>query len=326
MKFVFFGGKGGVGKTTVSSAYGLKCARAGLDTLVVSTDPAHSTSDVFDQQFGDDPAPVEGHENLWAMEIDPDEEVQRHMQEIKRAMSDQVSPAVVNAIDRQIELAHKTPGAHEAALFDRFVDVMRDSEEYDRVVFDTSPTGGTLRLLGLPEFLGDWIDRLLDKRAKSIELFEKAAVGEHEARRRAEDDPIIRRLEERKETFEFAGRVLREEAAFYLVLNPDELSIRETGRAIEELTEYDLDVEGLVVNKVTPEPDDDEGGRGARYLRERCRTERDRIDEIRSAFDEPVVATIEERVQEVKGSLLAEVAAELAVEVEAPPAASESAK
>jgi arsenite-transporting ATPase len=203
---------------------------------------------------------------------------------------------------------------------------MRDSGEYDRVVFDTSPTGGTLRLLGLPEFLGDWIDRLLDKRAKSIELFEKAAVGEREARRRAENDPIIRRLEERKETFEFAGRVLREEAAFYLVVNPDELSIRETRRAIEELTEYDLDVAGLVVNKVTPEPDDDEEGRGARYLRERCRTERDRIDEIRSAFDEPVVATIEERVEEVKGSLLAEVAAELAVEVGAPPAAGESAK
>ena len=316
MTFVFFGGKGGVGKTTVSSAYGLKCARGGLRTLVVSTDPAHSTSDVFDQQFGDDPSSVDGHENLWAMEIDPDEEVDRHMQEIKRAMGDQVSPAIVNQIDRQIELAHRTPGAYESALFDRFVDVMRNSEEFDRVVFDTSPTGGTLRLLGLPEFLEDWIDRLLDKRAKSIELFEKAAIGEREARRRAEDDPIIERLRKRKETFEFAGDALRNEAAFYLVLNPDELSIRETSRAITELTEHDLGVAGLVVNKVTPEPDDDETGRGAQYLRERCRTERERIEEIERTFDEPVVATIEERVEEVKGSLLEEVAAELDVAVE----------
>ena len=94
-RFVFFGGKGGVGKTTVSSAYGLKCANAGLKTLVVSTDPAHSTSDVFDQHFGDDPARVEGHENLRAMEIDPDEEVQEHMMEIKRRMGDQVSPSAV---------------------------------------------------------------------------------------------------------------------------------------------------------------------------------------------------------------------------------------
>ena len=315
-QFVFFGGKGGVGKTTVSCAYAYRCANAGLRTLVVSTDPAHSVSDVFDQQFGDDPASVDGHENLWAMEIDPDEEVDRHMQEIKRAMGDQVSPAIVNQIDRQIELAHRTPGAYESALFDRFVDVMRNSDEFDRVVFDTSPTGGTLRLLGLPEFLENWIDRLLDKRAKSIELFEKAAIGEREARRRAEDDPIIERLRKRKETFEFAGDALRNEAAFYLVLNPDELSIRETSRAIDELTEHDLGVAGLVVNKVTPEPDDDETGRGAQYLRDRCQTERERIAEIERTFDEPVVATIEERVEEVKGSLLDEVAAELDVAVE----------
>ncbi|HKJ57673.1 MAG TPA: ArsA-related P-loop ATPase, partial [Halobacteriales archaeon] len=99
-KFVFFGGKGGVGKTTVSSAFALKSARAGLRTLIVSTDPAHSTSDVFDQQFDDEARPVDGVENLHAMEIDPDEEVEEHMMEIKRRMGEQVSPAIVNEIDR----------------------------------------------------------------------------------------------------------------------------------------------------------------------------------------------------------------------------------
>src|SRR6056297_1380939 len=115
-KFVFFGGKGGVGKTTVSSAYGLKNARAGLRTLLVSTDPAHSTSDVFGQQFDDEPSSVDGVENLYAMEI-------------KQRMADQVSPSIVNAINSQIELAHKTPGAYEAALFDRFIEVMREAED-----------------------------------------------------------------------------------------------------------------------------------------------------------------------------------------------------
>ncbi|KZN25003.1 ATPase [Haladaptatus sp. R4] len=315
-KFVFFGGKGGVGKTTVSSAYSLKCARSGLKTLVVSTDPAHSTSDVFDQQFGDDPRSVEGIENLWAMEIDPEEEVENHLMEIKRSLGDHVSAGLVNAIDRQVEMAHQTPGAHESALFDRFIDVMQSSEEYDRVVFDTSPTGGTLRLLSLPEFLEGWIDRLLHKRRQSIDLFEKAAIGDREPRRVADGDPIIARLQKRKELFEFAGDVLRDDASFFLVLNPDELSIRETGRAVEELTESGLPVSGLVINKVTPEPDDDETGRGATYLRDRCRTERDRIDHIRESFDEPVVAVIESRVSEVKGSLLADVADELAVDVE----------
>jgi len=318
-KFVFFGGKGGVGKTTVSSAFGLKCAREGMRTLLVSTDPAHSTSDVFDQQFDDDPAAVEGHDNLFAMELDPDEEVQRHMADIKSSMTDQVSPAIVNEIDRQIELAHRTPGAYEAALFDRFIDVMRNSEEYDRVVFDTSPTGGTLRLLALPEFLESWIERLRAKREESVDLFEKAAIGDQEARQKLADDPILRRLAERKEMFEFAGETLREEAVFYLVLNPDELSIEETRRSVEELSEAGLSVGGLVVNKVAPEPEPDETGTGATYLRERYQTEQDRLERIRTEFDEPLVSIIQQRVSEIKDDLLSDVTDELEIETAAAP-------
>jgi arsenite-transporting ATPase len=314
--FVFFGGKGGVGKTTVSSAYAYKCARAGLETLVVSTDPAHSTSDVFDQQFSDEPASVEGIENLSAMEIDPDDEVERHLMETKRAMGDQVSPAMVNEIDRQLEMAHQTPGAYEAALFDRFVSVMRDTE-YDRVVFDTSPTGGTLRLLSLPDFLEGWIDRLLHKRKKSIDLYERAAIGNNEPRRMMDGDPIIARLQTRKEQFEFAGTTLRERAGFFLVVNPDELSVKETSRAVDELLEADLSIEGLAVNKLTPEPDPDENGRGARFLRDRVETEQQRLKTLREEFDQPVVAEIETRISEIKGDFLADVADELDIGVAA---------
>lgn len=319
-KFVFFGGKGGVGKTTVSSAYGLKSARAGYETLLVSTDPAHSTSDVFDQQFEDEPAPVDGIKNLSAMEIDPEAEVQAHLMDIKRRMGDQVSPSIVNQIDRQIELAHQTPGAYEAALFDRFIRVMRNAEDFDRVVFDTSPTGGTLRLLALPEFLEEWIDRLIDKRAESIKLFEKAAIGEREARKRAETDDIIGHLTERKEKFEFAGETLRTDAAFFLVLNPDELSIRETERAIDQLAGYEMGVDGLVLNKVTPEPDPEEGGVGATYLRDRVETERQRIDRIETDFEEPIVGIIESYVEEVKDSRLEDLAGALDIAVEGPTA------
>jgi len=312
--FNFFGGKGGVGKTTVSSAYGLKCAREGLETLVVSTDPAHSTSDVFDQQFDDTPRPVADHDHLHAMEIDPDEEVDRHLTELREQLGQQLSPAMVNEVSMQLEMAHQTPGAYEAALFDRFIEVMRNTEEFDRVVFDTSPTGGTLRLLALPEHLQQWIDRLLHKREKSVEYYERAAIGKKQAKRMLEGDPIIARLQERKEAFEFAGETLREKAAFTLVLNPDELSMRETGRALDSLNKADLPVRGLVVNKLTPAPDPDENGRGATYLRDRVETEQERLAEIRERFDTPIVAEIETRVREVKGSLLAEVADELELE------------
>ena len=269
---------------------------------------------MFDEDFTDEPKPVESEENLHVMEVDPDDELQRHLMETKRALGDQVSAAMVNEIDRQIEMAHQTPGAYEAALFDRFVDVMRDSDEYDRVVFDTSPTGGTLRLLSLPEFLEGWVDRLLHKRQKSVRLFERAAIGNQEPRRMMEGDPIIARLQSRKETFEFAGEALRERAAFFLVVNPDELSIRETRRAIDGLAEHGLTVRGLAVNRLTPGPDDDENGRGARYLRQRVETEEARLRQLREDFEEPLVAAVETRVSEVKGSLLGEVAAELDIE------------
>ncbi|MFC7205161.1 ArsA family ATPase [Haloferax namakaokahaiae] len=314
-KFVFFGGKGGVGKTTMSSAYAVKCSRAGLRTLLVSTDPAHSTRDVFDQEFTDQPSPVEGEPNLDAMEIDPETEVREHLMETKRALSDQVSPAMVNEIDRQIEMSHQTPGAHESALFDRFIEVMRDSEEYDRVVFDTSPTGGTLRLLSLPEYLDGWIQRLIYKRKQSVKLFERAAIGNNEPRRMMDGDPIIARLEARRDNFSFAAETLKNDAAFFLVVNPDQLSIWETKRAVEELDSYDLNVRGLAVNRLTPEPDPDEEGRGARFLRDRVTTEQERLEELREDLEPPLVAAIETRVAEVKGDFLGEVADELDIDV-----------
>ncbi|MDB2238715.1 TRC40/GET3/ArsA family transport-energizing ATPase [Halorubrum ezzemoulense] len=314
-QFVFFGGKGGVGKTTVSCAYAHRCARDGLRTLVVSTDPAHSVSDVFDQRFGDEPESVADVDGLDAMEIDPEDEMQRHLTEIREALSEQVSAAMVSEINRQLEMSHGTPGAYESALFDAFVDVMRtESEPYDRVVFDTAPTGSTLRLLGLPEFLGDWIDRLLYKREQSIDLFEKAAIGDMEPRRLLEGDPVIERLNERKEFFEYAGETMRTDAAFFLVLNPDQLSVNETERAIEAFTERDLRVRGLVANKLTPSPDEGEQGRGARYLREKVETERERLAQVREGFDPPLVAEIESRTTEVRGDVLADVAASLDVE------------
>jgi len=315
--FVFVGGKGGVGKTTISCAYGLKCANAGVETLVVSTDPAHSVSDVFDQQFSDTPEPVEGVDGLSALEIDPDDEVTAHLDDIRNRLSDQVSAAMVNEINQQLEMAHQTPGAYESALFDRFVDVMRSSDPYDRVVFDTAPTGSTLRLLALPEFMEGWVQRLMHKREQSIDLFEKAAIGNNEPRRVMDGDPVLERLRERKEFFEFAGGALRNDAAFFLVLNPDTLSLNETERAIADLEGEDLGVRGLVANKLTPSPDDDEDGRGARFLRDRVETERERVQRVRETFDPPLVAEIEFRTREVQGDLLADVAAELDVAVDA---------
>jgi arsenite-transporting ATPase len=133
-------------------------------------------------------------------------------------------------------------------------------------------------------------------------------------------DPVLARLRERKEFFEFAAGALQSDAAFFFVLNPDQLSVNETRRAIGEMADNDLAVRGIVANRLTPEPDDDENGRGARYLRDRVATETERLAEVRETLTPPLVAEITTRTAEVKGSLLEEVAAELDVEttVEAP--------
>jgi len=317
--FVFFGGKGGVGKTTVSCAYARRSAIAGVETLVVSTDPAHSVSDVFDQSFDDTPQSVRGIDGLSAMEIDPDEEVADHLNDLRHQLAEQVSAAMVNEIEQQLEMAHRTPGAYEAALFDRFVEVMRDPDPFDRVVFDTAPTGATLRLLELPAFLEGWIDRLMSKRRRSLDLFEKAAIGDSQPQATMAGDPILAHLRERKSFFEFATGALRSDAAFFLVLNPDQLSINETERTVESLRTSDLSVAGLIANKLTPKPDPDEDGRGAHYLRERVETERDRLDQVRESFDPPLLAEIGFRSREVRGDLLAEVADELDVDVAVDP-------
>ncbi|WP_049926943.1 ArsA family ATPase [Halopiger goleimassiliensis] len=316
VRHVFVGGKGGVGKTTIAAAHAYNCAGDGLETLLVSTDPAHSVGDLFDQSFGDEPRSVEGVDGLSAMEIDPDEEVSRHLQEIRGKLSEQVSAAMVNEVDSQIEMAHGTPGAYEAALFDRFVTVMRDAEGYDRIVFDTSPTGGTLRLLSLPDHLEGWIDRLATKRRRSIDRYERAAIGDREPRRVLEGDPILAHLEDRKEFFEFAGDTLREDAAFVLVFNPDSLSIRETERTIDRLEEQDLTVHGLVANRLTPEPEPHEEGRGARYLRDRVETERKRLETARERLSPPILGTVESRVAEIRGDRLADVASDLDLGIE----------
>lgn len=307
-RFVFFSGKGGVGKTTIASAFGLRATDAGERTLLVSTDPAHSTGDVFDQEFDDTPRSVAGHDRLDALEIDPDAELERHLTGLRQELASQMSAVVVNEVDVQLEMAHQTPGAHEAALFDRFIRVMREAGEYDRVIFDTSPTGSTLRLLALPELLEGWIDGLLDKRKQSIELYERAAIGDRPARRTLEGDPIIARLEQRREKFQFAHERLTEDAEFVMVMNPDKLSVRETERALDRYAEYGLSVAGVVINRVTPRPESHEEGRGARYLRRRCRAEREHIETVRESFGVPLITTVESRAREVTGDLLGEVA------------------
>ena len=141
--FVFIGGKGGVGKTTVSAATALWFARQGKKTLVISTDPAHSLSDSYERNIGYNPTPIA--ENLEALEIDPEIAMQEYQAKMKEQQA--LNPGNdMGMMQEQMDMASMSPGIDEAAAFDKFLQYMT-TDEYDIVLFDTAPTGHTLRLL-----------------------------------------------------------------------------------------------------------------------------------------------------------------------------------
>ena len=261
----FFGGKGGVGKTTVAAAAALAAADAGHRTLLVSTDPAHSTSDILEVRLGPEPTTVAP--NLDALEIDPQEAADRYIAGVKARVREVTSPRMLAEVEREIDVARLAPGAHEAALFDRFAELMaRAGHDYDRVVFDTAPTGHTIRLLGLPELMEAWVEGLLARRRKLGSLgrmWRKAAGAAAGADRTAElapDDPVLAALEARQARFRRAREIVTDPArtAFWFVVIPERLPILETGRAIEALERYGIPVGGVIVTRVIPADADGE--------------------------------------------------------------------
>ena len=251
--FTFFGGKGGTGKTTCAAAYALGLARQGCKTLLVSTDPAHSLSDIVGAALSNEVRPI--RENLWGIEIDAAEEAKRYIGEIQDKMLAIVSPVIVDEIKRQMEIAYTSPGAEEAAIFDKFVELMDElGSPYETIVFDTAPTGHTLRLLSLPEILGAWIDELIAKRRKSLELFKMAGKFEKDLMKRVAEDPVIESLTRRQQRFEKSRRYLTDPAScsFFFVLNAERMPIMETSRAVLLLEKYGISVGGVVVNRIIP--------------------------------------------------------------------------
>ncbi len=275
-RILFVGGKGGVGKTTTAAALSLMASEAGERVLLVSTDPAHSLADLFDTRIGD--RKKELAPGLEGLEIDPDAQVEAYLGDVRRNLKSFVRPAMYAEIDRQIELTRHSPGAVEAALLDRMAGLMAEEEgSYDRLVFDTAPTGHTLRLLALPEVMQAWTDGLLRSRERSdsfgraLERLGRGGTKDRDDAPEGDDlswfeasedqpaDPRARRIREvlmeRRRRFSRARRILldAETTAFILVLVPERLPILESRKALDALARHRVPVAGLVVNRVLPE-------------------------------------------------------------------------
>lgn len=293
--FIFVGGKGGVGKTSVSASTALWLAKQGKKTLIVSTDPAHSLSDSLEEFIG--AYPKEITENLFAVEIDPDKamEEKKSQLETQKSTSSGDSFMGLDMLSDQLDIASSAPGADEAAAFEVFLTVMTNNE-YDFVVFDTAPTGHTLRFLSFPEIMDSWVGKMMTVKSKlgsAAAAFKNVIPfmdGDNDFQSTAE-------LEETKKKIDEAKKVLSDpdRTTFKMVVIPEEMSIYESERAMEALSKYDITVDSVIVNQIMPDVDDCD------FCQSRNKMQQKRIALINQKFTDQVITQIPLFKDEIKG-------------------------
>ena len=229
-RFIFFSGKGGVGKTTMASATAVHYALEGKKTLIVTTDPASNLADVYEQEIGYKVTPINGIDNLYAMEIDPDEATREYKEGIIGPFREIMPEDVIASMEENLS----GPCTTEMASFDRFIDFM-EGDEYDVVIFDTAPTGHTIRLLELPV---DW-SRHIEESAKGSG---QTCLGP------------VQSIQDSKDKYDRATALLKdpEKTTFIFVLRPEELSLYETLRASKELETIGIKSGEIIINGILP--------------------------------------------------------------------------
>lgn len=230
-QFIFFSGKGGVGKTSMACAHAVRFADEGKRTLIVTTDPAPNLADVFEQEIGHQITEIVNVPNLSAMEIDPDRATQEYIDRAMAPIRAAFPPQIVQVMEEQMS----GPCTAEVAAFDRFTDFLdvstNNDTTFDIVIFDTAPTGHTIRLLELP---AEWSQSIDAASAGSGQTCLGPAAA----------------IQDAKHKYERALSAMRESASFVFVLHPEAISIKETRRAIDELIKLHIEQFSLIINGI----------------------------------------------------------------------------
>jgi arsenite-transporting ATPase len=265
-EYVLYGGKGGVGKTTMAAATALSSAAGGAATLVVSTDPAHSLSDTLETRIPATPTRIREEIPLWAAEIDPDEAMGEGMFGTDEdplggmgEMGDQLGPmgdmlggdegdGGMGGLAGMMGMGGSMPGADEAVAMRQLLEYL-DDPRFDRVIVDTAPTGHTLRLLELPELMDSMVGRVMKMRQRMQGMFDglKGMFGG------GSDNPDPSAdLDQLRERIERLRGVLRDpdQTDFRVVMIPEEMSVVESERLVDQLGAFEIPVQTLVVNRV----------------------------------------------------------------------------
>ncbi len=258
MKTYFFLGKGGVGKTTVSAAFATGLASEGNKTLVASLDPAHNLGDAFDEEI---PCKVKKiHEKLEAIEIDVDRMILEYLSELSKKLKNTYKYLSVMNVDRYFDVLKNSPGIEEYATLEGIKQFVF-GENYDAVIFDTPPTGITVRVLAMPRISIIWVNNLISMRRKILsrrQMVEnvkgkvEAPVGDEIVELPSEEksDPIMQELVEyRKEMGALRDVFSSEDTSVNIVTMAEDLAYFETKRINESLSEFKIPLRKIYLNK-----------------------------------------------------------------------------
>src|SRR5262244_232530 len=280
LKYVFFGGKGGVGKTAMAGATALWLAGQGKRTLLASTNPVHSLSGLLGQDVGGGHTAVNDTSNLWAYEIDTRETIERSKREIREKIQWFLKFADISTkADDFVESATMNPAFEESAMFENMVDLML-ANAYDVYVFDTAPTANARRLLGMSKVYALWVEKMLKSRQEARTLRQMLSFS-----KKKEDDPLLEYLLQFRTRMGQARRLLTDEAktAFFFVTLPEALPIAVITRFIGWFREFGIPVGGVIVNMVI-----DRKALGAdvpEFVLNRMQMQDEHIETIRARFD-----------------------------------------
>jgi arsenite-transporting ATPase len=256
LRYIFFGGKGGVGKTVMAGTTALWAARQGRRVMLASTNPVHSLTSLLGQDVFGKHTPVEGVQNLWAYEIDTKDTIERSKQEIREKIQWFLKFADISTkAEDFVESATMNPAFEESAMFENMVDLMLKNE-YDIYVFDTAPTANARRLLGMSKVYSLWVNKMLKSREEARSLREMLSFT-----KKKEADPLMDYLVSFRDRMGHARELLTdpEQTAFFFVTLAEALPIAVITRFIGWFHEFGIPVGGVVVNmqidrsQVTPE-------------------------------------------------------------------------
>jgi len=306
-RYIMFGGKGGLGKTTFSAAAAYHLAKQGKKVLVFSVDPQASLSDIFQRDiFGK--GAVEIMPNLFAQEIDADQRIKAYQAEIRKKIFDMYGfDKIPDEIESYIQAAAAEPAMEESAIFDEVVDIVI-AGQYDYYIYDLVPLGHALYYLSMASVYDEWIERITKLREDMRQYEEMAAQISRD--KEVEEDMILKELQYIKHRIGTSSSILtdREKTAFFFVIIPEEMILIDTQKAAQLFAKFNVPLSGYVVNRVIPESLASQDI--PEYLKNRLVMQKGYLKKIDELFGNEVLARIPEFERDITGLPMIEKMAE----------------